>query len=126
MKLNKRLIDDVAVVALTGALDAESAADVQDRISRVLPLHEHVVLDFSKVSCVSSASLRTLVLVYRQAQSLGHSVAVVGLSPEVHNVLDATGFLDFFVLADTVTGGVAGVLDKQEGRRERDHAIARA
>jgi anti-sigma B factor antagonist len=124
MKFNKRLIDDVAVVALSGALDHESALDVQDKIAKVLPQHEHVVIDFSRVSCVSSASLRTMVLIYRQAQALGHTVAVVGLSPEVHNVLDCTGFLDFFVLSDSVTDAVASVLNRSEGRRERDHAIA--
>ena len=125
MKFNKRLVDDVAVVALSGALDHESAAEVQDRIARLLPEREHMVVDFSKVSCVSSASLRTMVLLYRQAQALGHTVAVVGLSPEVHNVLEATGFLDFFVLNDTVQGAVADVLSRSEGRREREHATAR-
>jgi anti-sigma B factor antagonist len=125
MKFNKRLVDDVCVIALSGALDHQSAVDVQDRIARVLPEREHVVIDFSKVSCVSSASLRTMVLIYRQAQALGHTVAVVGLSPEVHNVLSATGFLDFFVLSDSIQAGVAGVLSRSEGRQEREHATAR-
>jgi anti-sigma B factor antagonist len=125
MKFNKRLVDDVCVIALSGALDHQSAVDVQDRIAKVLPEREHVVIDFSKVSCVSSASLRTMVLIYRQAQALGHTVAVVGLSPEVHNVLDASGFLDFFVLSDSVQAGVAGVLSRTEGRLEREHATAR-
>jgi anti-sigma B factor antagonist len=125
MKFNKRLVDDVCVIALSGALDHQSAVDVQDRIARVLPEREHVVIDFSKVSCVSSASLRTMVLIYRQAQALGHTVAVVGLSPEVHNVLSATGFLDFFVLSDSIQAGVAGVLSRTEGRQEREHATTR-
>jgi anti-sigma B factor antagonist len=125
MKFNKRLVDDVAVVSLSGALDHQSAVEVQDRIARLLPEREHMVVDFSKVSCVSSASLRTMVLLYRQAQALGHTVAVVGLSPEVHNVLEATGFLDFFVLNDTVQGAVADVLSRSEGRRAREHATAR-
>ncbi len=125
MKFNKRVVDDVAVVALSGALDHQSAVDVQDRIARLLPERQHLVVDFSKVTCVSSASLRTMVLLYRQAQALGHTVAVVGLSPEVHNVLEATGFLDFFVLNDTVQGAVADVLNRSEGRREREPAAAR-
>jgi len=125
MKFNKRVVDDVAVVSLSGALDHESAVDVQDRIAKLLPEREHLVVDFSKVTCVSSASLRTMVLLYRQAQALGHTVAVVGLSPEVHNVLEATGFLDFFVLNDTVQGAVADVLSRSEGRREREPAASR-
>jgi len=125
MKFNKRLVDDVCVIALSGALDHESAVEVEDRIAQILPQREHLVVDFSKVTCVSSASLRTMVLLYRQAQALGHSVAVVGLSAEVHNVLSATGFLDFFVLSDSVQAAVADVQSRSEGRRAREHATAR-
>jgi anti-sigma B factor antagonist len=125
MKISKRLVDDVAVVVLSGGLDAETAAQFQDQMARLLPQHEHVVIDFTKVTCLSSASLRTMVLMYRQAQALGHTVAVVGMSAEVHNVLEATGFLDSFVLSDTVTAGVAEVLTRSEGKHEREHATAR-
>jgi anti-anti-sigma factor len=125
MKFNKRLIDDVCVISLSGALDHQSAVEVEDRIAQLLPQREHLVVDFSKVTCVSSASLRTMVLLYRQAQALGHSVAVVGLSPEVHNVLGATGFLDFFVLSDNVQAAVTDVQSRSEGRREREPAASR-
>ncbi|HEX3647215.1 MAG TPA: STAS domain-containing protein [Pseudonocardiaceae bacterium] len=126
MKVSRRLIDDVAVVALSGALDSRSTAEVQDRLVQLLPQHDCVVVDLSRVTCVSSASLRMLVLIYRQARGLGHTVAVVGLSPEVHNVLDATGFLDFFIVSDTVADGVANVLNRVEGRLEDERAVARA
>jgi anti-sigma B factor antagonist len=125
MKIHKRLIDDVAVVVLSGGLNAETAAEFQDQMAQLLPEHEHVVIDFTKVTCLSSASLRTMVLMYRQAQALGHSVAVVGMSAEVHNVLEATGFLEFFVLSDTITAGVADVRTRSEGKHEREPATAR-
>jgi len=109
MNFRKRMVGDVAVAALSGALDGPSADEVRDRLSKLVTQYERVVVDFSGVSCVSSTSLRMLLLIYRQAQAGGHSVAVVGLSPEVHNVLAATGFLDFFVVADTITEGVASM-----------------
>lgn len=126
MKVAKRQVDGVAVVALSGALDSGSAAEIQNRLAQLLPEYESLVLDFAKVTCVSSASLRMLVLIYRQARAVGHTVAVVGLSPEVRNVLDATGFLHFFIVAETVADGVAAVRERVDGRLIDDHAVARA
>jgi anti-anti-sigma factor len=123
MKVRKRMVGEVAVAALSGALDSHSAAEVRDKVAALLPEHEHVVVDFSGVSCVSSASLRAMLLIYRQAQALDRTVAVVGLSPEVHNVLDATGFLDFFVVSDTVADGVAD-LQNTKGGKELEHAAS--
>jgi hypothetical protein len=41
------------------------------------------------------------------------------MSPEVRNVLDATGFLDFFTVADTVADVVAALdIDAEEELRE--------
>ncbi|HEX6358130.1 STAS domain-containing protein [Actinophytocola sp.] len=88
------------------------------------PSTTRIVVDFSGVSSVSSASLRAMLLIYRQAQAIGCAVAVVGLSPEVHNVLEATGFLHFFVVAETVTDGVAAVRARTEGSEEREHATS--
>ena len=126
MKVVKRQVGDVAVISLSGALDSDSAPEVQYRLSQLQPEYECLVIDFAKVTCVSSASLRMLVLIYRQARAAGHTVAVVGLTSEVSNVLDATGFLDFFIVAETVADGVAMVRERIEGRLADDHVVASA
>jgi anti-sigma B factor antagonist len=126
VKIVKRQVGDVAVISLSGALDSDSAPEVQYRLSQLQPEYECLVIDFAKVTCVSSASLRMLVLIYRQARAAGHTVAVVGLTPEVSNVLDATGFLDFFIVAETVADGVAMVRERIEGRLADDHVVASA
>ena len=59
---------------------------------------------------------RTVAGIYRQAQVLNSSVALVGLSHELRSVLAATGFLGFFVVADTVADGVEA-LAKTESKR---------
>lgn len=119
MNLRRRMVGPVAVVSLAGGLDSESAPAVQDKLSKLLTQQPYLLIDFAGVPCVSSAGLRTLLLLYRQGQSLGHQVGVVGMSPEVRNVLDATGFLDFFTVADTVADVVAALeVDAEEELRE--------
>jgi anti-sigma B factor antagonist len=123
MKIRKRMVDDVAVVVLSGPLDSQSVQLVRNKVAGLLSGNEHVAVDFSGVSCVSSVSLRAMLLLYRQAQVLDRTIAITGLSPEVHNVLEATGFLNFFIVSDSVEQCVVK-LQNTLGGKELEHAAA--
>src|SRR3982751_3317532 len=99
MDISKRTIDSVTVCSLAGSLDSRSAP--------ALPEDGRVLLDLTEVTFVSSAGLRTMLLIYRQAQCVDTTVALVGLSDQLREVLSATGFLGFFVVADSVDHGLA-------------------
>lgn len=107
MEIRTSTVESITVISLTGDLDSRSAPTVQERILPSLPADEQILLDLSQVQFVSSAGLRTMLLVYRQAQCVNSSVALVGLSPDLRAVLSATGFLSFFICADDVSKGVA-------------------
>jgi anti-sigma B factor antagonist len=126
MKISKRVIDSVAVVSMVGELDSQAARDVQGSLSRQIIQQEKVLLDLTNVRCLSSAGLRTMLLVYREARGLNHSVAVLGLSADLLNVMEATGFLHFFVVVDSVEDGVT--LLNAERRKERvlEYAASRS
>lgn len=125
MNIRKRMVGEIAVVALSGGLDSASAPLLQLRLAKILAQHHTVLVDFSKVPCVSSAGLRTMLLLYRQAQGLDHAVCVVGLSAEVRNVLVATGFLDFFVVSDTVADGVVALAERFVGGASLNGEVSR-
>ena|SRR5437762_14034340 len=107
MNIRKRTVESVAVITMDGQLDSHSAPVVQDRMSRLLPAGGQVLLDFSKVVCVSGEGVRTLLLVYRHAQCIDCQVALVGVAPEMLNILGATGFLEFFLVGETIADALA-------------------
>jgi anti-sigma B factor antagonist len=94
------------VVALDGELDSGSAPAVQERLAALVPSDGRVLVDMSAVPYMSSAGLRTMLLLYRNAQAVGTSICLVGLSPELRQMMDATGFLGYFPLHDTVEDGL--------------------
>jgi anti-sigma B factor antagonist len=106
MDVSTRTVRSVLVVELTGDLDARSAPGVQGTLAELMPGSDRILLDLTGVPYISSAGLRVLLLTYRQARSSGTSIAVAGLSPELRKVLEATGFIDFLVVAEDVTTGV--------------------
>lgn len=94
------------VVALDGELDSGSAPAVQERLAALVPSDGRVLVDMSAVPYMSSAGLRTMLLLYRNAQAVGTSICLVGLSPDLRQMMDATGFLGYFPLHDTVEDGL--------------------
>ena len=111
----------VAVAVLTGGLDSNSAGPMQDRLGQLIGERDRVLIDFTDVHCVSSAGLRTLLLLYRMAQGVGHSVGLVGLSDDLCNIVWATGFLDFFTISRTTREAVSSLATKSGSEEERDH-----
>jgi len=99
-------VDGATVVALSGELDGRSAA-LAHEISAALRESTEVVIDLSRVQYMSSAGLRVMLIVYRQAQCLGTQVALVGLHHHLRMVMQATGFLGFFQVADSPADAIA-------------------
>jgi anti-sigma B factor antagonist len=88
------------VVAITGELDSSSSATLRDRLLALIPDNGQVRLDLSGLTYISSAGLRTLLLVYRQAQNRGTQVTLTDIQDEVRFVMSATGFLSLFDVED--------------------------
>lgn len=106
MQLEMHVDGDVAVVALAGSLDGATAPDLREYFDQVVPGRCPVLLDLSQMSFLSSAGLRVLVVICRQVERNGARLTLVGVPAEVRAVMAATGFLEFFTVADTVTAGV--------------------
>jgi anti-sigma B factor antagonist len=92
---------------LEGDLDGGSAGLAQSAVSGAVQSSNNVVVDLSGVHYMSSAGLRVMLLLYREAQCCGARVAVVGLSDELKLLMRATGFLGFFHVAESTDAGIA-------------------
>jgi anti-sigma B factor antagonist len=106
MRLHTEVRDDVTVIALDGSLDSRTAPQTQQEIEALFPDHGLVLLDLSGTTYMSSAGLRVLLLMYRRAQTGAARLALTGVPEEVHDIMAATGFLDFFTVAGSVEDGV--------------------
>ncbi|MGC9670551.1 STAS domain-containing protein [Planosporangium sp. 12N6] len=109
MRITKHVVDSVTVVGLIGELDARTAPLAQEQLSGALPDGTPALLDLSRVGYVSSAGLRTMLMVYRRAQRTGTPIVLVGASETLRGILSATGFLRFFEVASTIPGGIAAL-----------------
>ena len=92
MDVTYRVDKDILYIAVEGRVDASNAADAEKKIFEIKNANpdKHVVLDAENLEYVSSAGLRVILKLRREAPKL----AIINVIPDVYEVFDMTGFTD--------------------------------
>jgi anti-sigma B factor antagonist len=109
MNITTRFDDGIAVISIEGEIDGKTAPEAQKILLPILAEHSKVVMDLGKVTYMSSAGLRTMLLVYRSAKAKNGSVSLVNLLEPIRETMDATGFLGFFTISTDVASAIAAL-----------------
>ncbi|RKT03619.1 anti-sigma B factor antagonist [Streptomyces sp. 3211.6] len=96
LNLKERRNKTGTVLVATGEINSETSGTLLETLLPLVREGRALRIDLTAVTYVSSAGLRTLLVVYREAQHAGVAVTLYGVSEEVRFVMSATGFLDFF------------------------------
>ena len=83
-------------------LDSFNYQQVQDEIEAILEKGCSLVLDMSACNYVSSMGLRVLLYSKKVAASKGNDFYLVGVNDEVKDVMDVTGFNNFFEIYNSM------------------------
>lgn len=102
IQVNIENMGDVTIIELAGELDSVSAPQVQEQILNAAGQGGKILLDMSKVTYMSSAGLRILLLLYRRINDSDNvgSIVLAGLNDELQDIMAITGFLDFFTTVE--------------------------
>jgi anti-sigma B factor antagonist len=106
MDVQVKNIDDVTVVAIAGELDGKTAPVAQETVLPLAAPGCKLLIDMSEVPYMSSAGLRMMLLIYRQVSANDGQSVLVGLSEEIKDTMEVTGFLDYFEVRDTFDAGL--------------------
>ena len=106
MEINTRTLDGVTIVEISGDIDGSTAPAAQEAIQAVAVPDCRMILDMSQVAYMSSAGLRMLLVTYRTISGQGGQVVLVGLSEDLEDTMEMTGFLGFFKHHKDLEGGL--------------------
>ncbi len=110
MNIEERTGDSAVIVSLDGRLDGTTAPDVEKQVSAIVDRGDvRIVLDCDRMSYVSSAGLRVLLLCARKCQQGGGKLAIAGLQPECLSVLEMSGFHKIIECHETSETALAAV-----------------
>jgi anti-sigma B factor antagonist len=89
------------VIALGGRLDSNTSPELEKLICPRIEATDVVIVDMSRLDYVSSAGLRVLLKAAKIARGAQHRLALAGLTPQVQEVFDISGFTAIFTIYDS-------------------------
>jgi anti-anti-sigma factor len=97
------------IIKLSGSLDGNTVNDAQEKIMPLLSSNTSAVLDLKDCGYISSAGLRLLLMAAKQLSTQNGILVLCGLSDEIKDVMEMTGFSNFFKTFDSVAAAVKAV-----------------
>ena len=101
--------DGIVFIEPAGDIDGKTAPDFHDAVLKLVMPKARIVLNMGQVAFMSSAGLRSMLLIYQQAKSKDAKVVLTGVNSDIHKSMSATGFLAFFIVADNVQDAISRV-----------------
>lgn len=90
--------ENTAIIAPEGRLDTVTSAELMEQLKAVNIDGMDIELDFEKVEYISSAGLRLLVALRRQALASGNSIVIRNTNTVVNEVFRVSGFNKTFIV----------------------------
>ena len=94
MTISTVLKDGILTVSVDGRIDANSSSQLQSSILSAFQKSAHIVIDFAKVSYISSIGLRALLIGQKTANSKRAVMELKNVSAPVLKILESVGFTD--------------------------------
>jgi anti-anti-sigma factor len=108
MNCSEMIVGGAVVVAASGRIDLSNADTFKDMLSAALSrAKDGAILDLSGVDYMSSAGLRSLMIVFKASKTDGKSFAIAAMGPLLLEIFTISRFNLVFPLFDTVRDAVA-------------------
>lgn len=102
MQVDVRDDGGIVLVEPVGDIDGKTAPDFQEQLLAQVRPAARIVLSLARVPFMSSAGLRSMLLIYREAKARDARLVLAEVNKDIRNSMSATGFLSFFVVRDSV------------------------
>ena len=97
------------VLSINGRIDTATATELEHAINKEIGLgNRQILLDFSRVSYISSSGLRVLLATAKKLKNPGDKFGICSLSPEVLKILRLAGFTSIFSIYPSEGEALAG------------------
>ena len=97
------------VLSINGRIDTLTAPELEQVINKEIGLgNRKILLDFSRVSYISSSGLRVLLATAKKLKNPEDKFGICSLSPEVLKILRLAGFTSIFSIYSSEGEALAG------------------
>lgn len=83
-------------VEISGKIDAVTAPELEKSLIDVIAEKSEIVLDFDKVTYISSAGLRVVLFAQKTIDGQGGKLIITNVDEDVYEIFEMTGFSNAF------------------------------
>jgi anti-sigma B factor antagonist len=107
LSVKSELNGNVTVVTISGRVDSVTAATMEAELAKIVHENKKMVLDLQDVAYMSSAGVRAIVKILRNAQKSGGGIKLARISDSVAEVLQTVGMMELLRSYPSVDEAVA-------------------
>lgn len=89
--------NETLLISLEGRLDTTTAPDLQETLDKTIADHKKLILDFEKLSYISSAGLRVLLAAQKIMNRQGE-MKILHVNETIAEIFEVTGFSDILTI----------------------------
>ena len=102
MEITQEKVNDIAVISLSGRLNVTTTAQLVQLFTKLLEEKQtKVLVECRELEYISSAGLRVLLTAAKQFKKISGEIALAGLSQNVKQVFEISGFTSIFPIYTT-------------------------
>lgn len=102
MEITQEKVNDIAVISLSGRLNVTTTAELEQVFTKLLEEKQtKVLVECRELEYISSAGLRVLLTAAKQFKKISGEIALAGLSQNVKQVFEISGFMSIFPIYTT-------------------------
>ena len=87
-------------IRLIGRLDTNTAPELDNNVKDDLNVVDEITIDLKGLDYISSAGLRTILVIHKAMSAKGGKLVIKNVKDEVMEVFDMTGFSSFLSIED--------------------------
>jgi anti-sigma B factor antagonist len=92
---------------IVGRVDSSVSKVLEQKVLDVVTRDDRIVLDLRDMNYVSSAGLRSFIILAKHARSRNQTIALAGMQEEITEIFEISGLLELFAVYDSVEAAVA-------------------
>lgn len=108
MRISDRTADDVTVFSIAGKLDTHTSPEAQDRLLGAIEAGAlKVAVNLEELEYISSIGFRVFLVAAKQLQVDGGEFRLCGITGNVKEVFDISGFASVFAIYESEAAALA-------------------
>ena len=95
------------ILRIVGRVDSSVSKLLEERVQVLIARDDHIVVDLAGMTYVSSAGLRSFIMLAKHAHAKNQTISLCAMREEVTEIFEISGLLELFAVHDTVESAVA-------------------